>query len=315
MSASTSTAGTPAGITTRAMAVAISLGGPDNPAAGAAAAPTFAGTGSNTVTLTDLRMQATITELGPPAASSATVQVWGMQQSLMQQLSSLGTRAPYYTLNNSVTVSAGPSGGPLSVVFTGTISDCYADFGGAPDVVFNINGLSGSYEKVRPVPATSMTGSVDVAQLMAGFATQMGFGFENNGVQGVKLPGAYYAGSALDQAYEAAADAGIIMAVVPGPVLAIWPGNGYRSGVVPLISAATGMVGYPAFAGSAGQIALRTLFNPSVRFGGLVQVQSTISPQATGTWFVSSLSHSLSALMPDGDWFTDITAIPPGQLP
>jgi hypothetical protein len=86
--------------------------------------------------------------------------------------------------------------------------------------------------------------------------------------------------------------------------MAIVPKSGARGSLVPVISAATGMVGYPVYTGP-GTIRAKSLYNPTVQFLGKIQIDSIIKP-ATGIWRVVQLSHSLEAQVPNGDWFTDI---------
>jgi hypothetical protein len=52
-----------------------------------------------------------------------------------------------------------------------------------------------------------------------------------------------------------------------------------------------------------------TMFNPSIKIGGQVQVQSSILPPS-GKYTVVQISHSLESITPDGQWFTHILAVP-----
>ena len=155
----------------------------------------------------------------------------------------------------------------------------------------------------------------------------MGMDFENSGVT-TQIQSPYLAGTPKIQAQELADAADINLyfdtSTTPtGNTLCIWPRNKTRNGQVPLISAATGLVGYPQFNDQG--IQLRTLFNRNVRIGGQIQVQTNIAgPPApasggtlaqvqqagpNGTWYVRGpLTHDLSAQIPDGPWFTDIIA-------
>ena len=157
---------------------------------------------------------------------------------------------------------------------------------------------------MKPVQASSYEGPTDVAVIMASLAKQMGYTFENNGVS-VILASPYFWGTARQQALSAA-DAANIFVVFDNEngILAIVPKNGVRGSLVPVISAATGMVGYPVYSGP-GTVNVKSLYNPTVQFLGKIQVDSIVKP-ASGIWRVSKLSHSLEAQTPNGDWFTDI---------
>lgn len=148
-----------------------------------------------------------------------------------------------------------------------------------------------------------MKGQADVATIMKSLADQMGFAFENNGVQ-VQLSNPYFPGTALAQAKACARAADISMTIDRG-TLAIWPKFGFRADPdgPPLISAATGMRGYPRY--SSNGIEVATLFNPRIKPGGQIQVQSQLQ-MACGTWLVSNATHVLESETPNGQWFTGI---------
>ena len=63
------------------------------------------------------------------------------------------------------------------------------------------------------------------------------------------------------------------------------------------------MVGYPAL--NSKGMAVRTLFNPQIRLGGAVRVESSL-PMATGEFTVFNFSHALSSQLPGGPWFTNL---------
>jgi hypothetical protein len=77
---------------------------------------------------------------------------------------------------------------------------------------------------------------------------------------------------------------------------------------LPLVSAETGMVGYPAFSTQGATIT--TLFNPAVKQGGMIHVDSSL-PGVTGDYNVITFSHSLSCELAGGPWFTTIQCFNP----
>lgn len=249
------------------------------------------------------RVRARIANAGPPSLGQLDLEVYGMSLSDMNQLTSIGTQINLVT-QNTITLSAGPaSGGTMAKVFEGTIVYAWMDGQNMPDVFFRVQAYAGAFEKVAPAASTSINGSADVATLMQGFASQMGLSFENNGVSG-KLASPYYPGSLMNQAQACAQAAGIEMDVSNG-TLAIWPTNSSRSGAAVNISPQTGMIGYPTL-NQAGVI-VRTLFNPSIKRGGTIDVTSEITP-ASGTWTVYNLGINLEAMIPNGNWCTEVFA-------
>lgn len=267
--------------------------------------------GFNTVTLSGLRVSATVEKTGLPGMNMAQIRVYGMTLSMMNQLSTLGKPSKTFTRDNQVTLKAGDAISGMAVVFVGTIQDAWADMRGAPDASFVAVAHTGLLAQMRSVPPSSYPGSSDAAVILAGLAEQMGMSFENNGVS-VMLSNPYFPGTARMQAVSCAKAAGINM-TLDDDVLAIWPAGGHRGGTVPLISQDTGLVGFPAYAGGQ-QMALSTLYNPSIRFGGEVNVQTSLTG-ANGRWTVNSIHHHLESQMPGGAWFTEIQGYQFGLAP
>lgn len=272
----------------------------------------FAGTDSNTATFSGFRTSVRIENSGAPAGSRASIRIWGMSQSVMNQLSTLGQMFNSIQ-KNTVTVSAGDTVSGVSPVFSGTVNFAYPAYNEAPIVPLIMECQTGLINGVLPVAASSYPQPTDVATIMASIATQMNVSFENNGVT-VQLPPSYFSGSLLTQMREVAEHAHINAELVAGPKLAIWPIGGSRTSLqgqnLPLISKETGMIGYPSFAPNAYMI-VRTIFNRQIAFGGAAQVQSII-PQSNRTWTVQRLDHALDSLFPKGKWESTCYCYPQG---
>ncbi|MDB5608231.1 MAG: hypothetical protein JWP25_5131 [Bradyrhizobium sp.] len=91
-------------------------------------------------------------------------------------------------------------------------------------------------------------------------------------------------------------------------VMAILPKQGARNGTAPTLDPTNGtLIGYPSYIGP-GQIGLECLYNPAIRWMGNVNVQNSFVSGANGTWRVNNLTHNLESQIPDGAWFSEITA-------
>lgn len=272
---------------------------------------TFQGTGgANTVTIENLRMSARLSHAGGPSDGMMGLTVYGLKLSTMNQLSTLGMQINLIP-KNAIVLEAGEDDGNggianASTVFVGYILAAYGDFNAMPNVAFHITAQCGLPLSVIPAQASSYKGSVDVATIMSSLATQMGLKFENSGVQ-TKLSNQYLSGSYRTQAQSCAVAAGISWTIEKG-ILAIWPKNGSRNGQIPLVSKSTGMKGSPTY--TAYGIAIETLYNPSIGFGGKIKVESFL-PAACGEWAVYSLDHALDCELPDGAWFSTVLAYNP----
>lgn len=266
----------------------------------------FGDSGSNTVTLSGLRVQTIVQAAAGEAMPATQTRIFGVPLDMMCQLTQVGLINSSVRFNNSILIAAGDDETGLTTIYDGTIKESWADLSGQPAAALNVIGVAGLAASLKPVGALSFQGSADVGTIMQGLASTMGFTFENNGVS-VQLSNPYFPGTALAQARACARAADIYMIIDRG-VLAIWPKNGARTGGdIPVISDPTGKVGYPTF--SSNGLGLITLFNALLKPGGLVQVQSALTP-ACGIWKLTEASHTLESETPNGQWFTRILAFP-----
>jgi hypothetical protein len=266
----------------------------------------FGDSGSNSVTLSGLRVQTIVQAAAGEAMPATQTRIYGVPLDMMCQLTQVGLINSAVRFNNSILIAAGDDETGLTTIYDGTIKESWADLAGQPDAALNVIGVAGLAASLKPVGALSFQGAADVATILEGLASTMGFTFENNGVS-VQLSNPYFPGTALAQARACARAADIYMIIDRG-VLAIWPKNSARTGGdIPVISDTTGKVGYPTF--SSNGLGLITLFNALLKPGGLVQVQSALTP-ACGTWKLTEASHTLESETPNGQWFTRILAFP-----
>jgi hypothetical protein len=263
---------------------------------------TFGPNKQNTLTLAGYRVSATVDYPGGASQVSAQVSIYGMNLSDMNTLASLG-QFNYQSNLNQISILAGDAESGMSLVFQGTLQAAFPNFSAAPKVSFDMTAF-GFYDiMLTPVPPASFGGAANAATIMAQFAAQAGYSFENSGVSAV-LSNPYFSGT-LGQQIKACARAANINFVLDftGGVktLAIWPKNGVRSGPIASIGPQTGMIGYPHYSNYG--IDVDMLFNPNLVFGGQLQVASSLAP-ANGTWAIYSISHQIESVTPGGDWMT-----------
>lgn len=267
--------------------------------------------GTDVITVIGLRVTADIQRSAGASWSTASIRAYGVPLAVMNKLTTLGQLYPDIR-QNRVTVTAGDENSGKAVVFSGIITEAFADFGGMPDVAFTVNAHTGIIDNLKPLPPTSFPEGADAATMAQSIATQMGYELENVGVQ-VRLPASYFPGTGRQQ-IEALGRAGrfetfVDDTAVPPRVVMIARG-GIRNGTIPLISPATGLVGYPAYV--QGAIAFRTIYNPNIRFRGNVQLETSLAP-ANGQWNVYEISHTLESEVPDGKWQSDIRCVAFGR--
>jgi hypothetical protein len=240
--------------------------------------------------------------------STASCKIYGLAKSAMQQLTMLALET-LSVVRNTVIVTA-IDGDVETEIFRGQIVNSWPDYSGAPDVYLHIEAQAGFFEQTALSEPTSYKGSADAGSILGRLASGLGYTFENNGVD-VKLSDPYFAGSAMEQVKEIVQAAGIEW-ILDGQTLAIWPKGATRESYMPTISPETGLIGYPTF--DQLGVGFRTLFNPSIRFGGKINVETSVT-RAAGVRKVVGVSHSLSAQMPGGPWYSDIRCTESGLVP
>lgn len=251
--------------------------------------------GGNTARVSGLRVSCLIVNAGQ-GSGQAEISIWGLPLSMMNQLSTVGSQFKKM-YQNKIAVLAGDAEGGQSIVWTGSIVYAYVDAQGMPDVVFRVSSLPAPYYAVKPIPPTSIKGSADAAQMMERLAGQMEMSFENAGVD-VKLSNPYYPGTAWTQAQQIAKHGNFNMGIDRGTMVIVARGKA-RQGETVLISPQTGMIGYPLF--EQAYIIVTALYDPAVKYQGLVEVKSDLTP-ANGTWKVNRLEYQLESQVPHGRW-------------
>ena len=261
---------------------------------------TFGSSSNNQIILQGFRASVDIDKAGGMMMGTLKASIWGVAQSDMNSITTLQWKTKAF-IPNTVQVFA-IDGDTQTLIFTGNIINAWGNYDSMPDVFLMIQAQAAYGALITPVAPTSYDGPINPVTAMQQLAGTMGLTFENNGVSANPLANQYLPNTALEQAKTIALAAGIWMYIDNG-TLAITPANQPRKGAVPLISAETGMRGYPTFDGVG--VNFQTLFNPSIMFGGSIQVDTTL-PQANGTWIVTSVAHKLESEKPGGQWFSRI---------
>lgn len=263
--------------------------------------------GGNSVTLpAGLRMSASIHHAGGLPDGTMDLTIYGMTDSLMKQLSTLGMQVNLVP-KNPIVLTAGVDGN-MSTAFSGYIISAFADYNAQPEVAFHINAHTLAAFGTAPATASSYKGPADVATIMSGYATQMGLRFENSGVQ-TKLPNCYFPGSLRAQAQAVVKQAGISWNAGEKGLLAIWPKNGVRNGSVVVVASPPkgNMKGYPTY--TAYGIMLENLYEPNFGLGQQISVESSVL--TTSQWGIWQLSHELECEVVGGKWFSVVQAYNP----
>lgn len=259
----------------------------------------FGSSNNDQITLQGFRAIAAIDKAGGMMMGTLRAKIFGVKQVDMNSVTTLQWK-PGTLIPNTVEVFA-IDGAAETLVFAGNIVNAWADYQSMPDVYLHIQAQSAFFNALKAIPPRSFKGRVDVASVMAQIARDLGYTFENNGVT-TQLTDVYLPNTGMEQAKDLARAAGCDL-YLDDKILAITPPNVPRKVIIPLISPASGLVGYPTFDGVG--VNFQTLFNPAVTFGGSVKLETDVQ-QAAGEWVVTSVSHRLESEKPGGAWFSTI---------
>jgi hypothetical protein len=259
----------------------------------------FGSSNNNRITLDGYRCTANIDKAGGMMMGTLKAKINGVSQQDMNNITTLQWK-PQQRILNTVEVIA-IEGLTETFVFSGNIVNAWGDYQGMPDVFLNIQAQSAFFNGIQSAKPTSLKGGVNVAVIMKKLADQMELTFENNGVSTV-IVDPYSSGSLKDQALYYANACNFDL-YIDDKTMAITTRNMPRKGAIPIISAESGMVGYPTFDGIG--VNFQTLFNPAITFGGSIDIKTDIK-QAAGKWVVTSMSHNLESEKPGGAWFSTI---------
>lgn len=259
----------------------------------------FGSSNNDQIILQGFRAIADIDKAGGMMMGTLRAKIYGVKQADMNSITTLQWK-PGTLIPNTVEVYA-IDGTAETLVFAGNIVNAWADYQGMPDVFLHIQAQAAFFNQLKAIPPRSFKGRVDVASVMAQISRDLGYTFENNGVT-TQLVDVYLPNTGMEQAKDLARAAGCDL-YLDDKVLAITPPNVPRRVIIPLISPATGLVGYPTFDGVG--VNFQALFNPAVTFGGSIKLETDVQ-QAAGEWVVTSVSHRLECERPGGAWFSNI---------
>ena len=268
----------------------------------------FGSSSANQITLEGYRASVDVELAGANQQGALNARIYGVSQSDMNSATTLAWQFKKGDALNTIQVFA-VDGAQETGIFAGDIVNAWAVYENQPEVFLYVHANSDYLARITPADPTSYKGQVDVATVMAQLVahasetTNPGLTFINNGVD-VQLQGIYLVGSDSEKMMALKRAAGIehywnnnVVTICPGGVALTTP-------VVPVVSAQTGLRGYPTSDGQG--VTFRTLFNPAIEQGKPVLIVSPDVPKAEGTWKVISVNHNLESETLGGAWFSTV---------
>ena len=259
--------------------------------------------GANQITVEGLPTTVDIQKQGGDERPSCTVTIGNLNIDIVKQLTTLSFR-PLQRFKNQITVNAGEAGKQLQTIFIGDFENAYGEFQNAPTMNLMVKAIAAQHGALMATPATSVDGTEQVAKLMEQWAVEAGCTLENKGVN-ASVKNVVYRGSPVDKAKTLARDVGIDLIIDDGKFV-ITPNGQAVDGNAVLIDPKHGLLGYPAFSNDG--IEFNMIFDPNVKIGGLVKIESIV-PRASGIWKVTKINTKLEAYIPNGgSWTSSVSA-------
>lgn len=272
----------------------------------------FAGTNSNTLRVTGLRMSTRVKAVAR-LSTQMEARVYGMKAEDMNALTVAWANPPV-VLDHLVILESregtftDPESG-WTQVFKGTIIDAQPEYRAAPEVYFNVLASTGYFQKIRVDVATptSYPDSVAADVAIGDLIDRMGFRAEITGEVGaVVLSNPYFSGSLFDQFVSACAAAGADFYIQGDVILVTASGQPRTSQPAVALNPGSGLIGYPVY--ERAGLNVDAIYNAAFTCGTPIELVSSV-PSATGRWYPYSMSHFLDCQMPGGQWRTQMTCL------
>lgn len=246
-----------------------------------------------------------IEKVGLPDKNKAKIALYGIKQEDMEQMTTLAF-LPLETKKNLVQIRAGEKeSDELHVVFKGEITTAFANYNSAPNIAFVIEAMAGYFPALTAIPATTIEGTVEIANLLEKLTKQANYTFKNEGISG-SCVNPYLVGSPIEQIKAIAKEHDIQIIIDDETVYAL-PEDGVRQGNTVFLSKDTGLIGYPTF--TSDGVNVKCFYDNALELGGLIEIESIV-PKASGTWKITKLNHTLSAnITGDNPWVSEISGI------
>lgn len=249
-----------------------------------------------TKSFTGLACKVSVQKLGLPDKNKASISIMGLSYDDMAAATTIAQQ-PFMFTRNHIAIWAGEQGQSLTRIFSGNISNAWADFNTAPDPTMKIEAMTGGFASLMSQAPMATSGETKAADVVQQMAATSGFSFKNQGVDSA-LSNTVLSGSPIEKAKAAADQVGADLIIDDEEMILLPKGETRQTaGGTILVSPTTGMIGYPTFGNMT--LSFKCFFNPSIQRGGLVQVESIV-PKASGEWRVSKVTHNLTAYDPKG---------------
>lgn len=230
----------------------------------------------------------------------AEIIIYGLRLDVMHKL----MRVRWQDINSMLNTIRVETEG--AIVYEGNITFAYIDTSNAPNVSLRIRSITAIYESLAPAVPVVYFGERSVVGIIEDIATKMGYAFVNNGVpESLVTNDITLEDTDLNKIRKLCRDYQIDL-YIENKSITIAPQGGPRDIRIPLITPKTGLIGYPV--PTMQGVDFRCLYDPMIRFGGLVRIQDSLMETTNGDWRIFGTTIQLESEMPGGAWFIDVRA-------
>lgn len=251
------------------------------------------------------RMSITVSQ-GGNQFGNAKVQVFGLPLDQMNQIARLWleTLTPSATDQLSIDVWDGDVYVPF---FKGTISWSAVNASRMPNVALEIEANDAMAAMLTPTAPYAQEGPISIKDVLTAILAPAGLVLEySENAPEFQPRQIHVSGTPLEQAIKVMNAYPELTWYINLQRFIVRPVNGPLGGDPVAINKTTGMVGYPVY--STSGITLATIFNPQIRPGLALDVQTEFDFVNRTKWIASVLQHSLEPNTPGGAWLTQIAA-------
>lgn len=257
--------------------------------------------GRNTKVIQGAAARVNIKKPGGYEKNSVEVDIFNLDRSDMEQMTMLAFR-PLEANRNYIEIYTVDK--LRNLAFAGDVlpGGAQADYSNAPDISFHVSALTGYLDTIQPGAPLSIAGDVSAEELATEIIGETEKTFEYIGDER-KIRNPYLTGSPMKKLRDVAKAVNMELIVDDGDV--IMTDGQARRGQAVYLSESSGLISYPTF--TQVGINFSCIYNPAIRVGGLVVVDSSV-PRASGEWRVIGLNSNLNSRIPGGDWSMNIQA-------
>lgn len=185
-----------------------------------------------------------------------------------------------------------------SIIFQGGIISAWSDMNAAPEPALNFQAVAALDLMKQSAKAYSQPGVVKVADILISIASTAGISIVLNDLGDMtSRPNPHIEGSPYEQLTRTCFAYDLNFYFDENNTFNVWLKK--RGGISPLVSKDNGLIGYPVFVQNG--IMFNTLYSPMLSAGREVQLITDL-PNATGTYMLTSVNHSLSSWVAGGQW-------------